>query len=210
MDQARDRIASGCQPEWRPEVLAKNGALAVLLDNLFRGQQQVLEFLDNCGLVLSMADVENVQQFATRPELLRPDSDLSRTKGDWLNQAARNLYFRLHPTGQLTDDGIFGNVTEWAFQVLHPAQVPDSDGDPSELSLVENDARERASLKQWKRRRRNECPSKNQEDMRAKKKRRRVKRKAMMEDGKSEAKGPKRTTAMRSEKNDGSHPSVLA
>ena len=142
MDQARDRIASGCQPESRPEVPAKNRALAVLLDNLFKGQQQVLEFLDNCGLVLSMDCVENVQQFAARLELRRSDSDLSRTNGDWLNQAARNLYFRLHPTGRLSDVEIFGNVTEWAFQVLPPAQVPDSDGYPSELSLVETDPRE--------------------------------------------------------------------
>ena len=68
MDDARDRIASGCQTESRPEVPAKNRALAVLLDNLFKGQQQVLEFLDNCGLVLSMDCVENVQQFAARLE----------------------------------------------------------------------------------------------------------------------------------------------
>ena len=53
------------------------------------------------------------------------------------------MYFRLHPTGQLFDDLILQNVTEWAFQVLPPAQVPDSDGDPSELSLAETGATER-------------------------------------------------------------------
>ena len=152
MDDARDRIATGCQPESRPEISAKNQALAVLLDNLFRGQQEVLQFLDNCGLVLSLDDVESVQQFAARELLQRQDSELSRTNGDLLDQAARNLYFRLHPTGQLTDDEILGNVTNWAFRVLLPAQVPRSNSGRPELSLVDTEPRESfvASLEEAK------------------------------------------------------------
>ena len=57
-----------------------------------------------------------------------------------LDQAAWNLYFWLHHTGQLSHDEILKNVTEWAFQVLPPAEKPNVE-EESELSLVETEAR---------------------------------------------------------------------
>ena len=42
----------------------------------------------------------------------------------------------------MSDDEISQNVTDWAFQEIPPAQVPQIDGEDSELSLVETEARQ--------------------------------------------------------------------
>ena len=142
MANARDRIAAGCQPESRRATPEKNRALAVQLDNLVYGRQGALEFMDNCGLVLSMDNVDDVQWFAPREVYRPPDSEWSLANRDSIVQAARNLYFRLHQAGQFTGDEILTKITEWAFQVLPPAEAPNVDKSASELSLVETGARD--------------------------------------------------------------------
>ena len=136
MAKARDRVAAGCRPESRPAVHDKNKALAAQLDSLVHGRQGALEFLDNCGLILSMKKLEKVRRFSPREVFRLPDSQWSLANRNMLDQAARNLYFRLHPTGQFSDGEILGNVTEWAFQDLPPSEVPNEDADQSDLSLV--------------------------------------------------------------------------
>ena len=137
MAKARSRIASKCKPESRPATPEKNRALAVELHKLFYGQQGALEFLDHCGLVVSLDDVEEVQQFAPREFYRQADSEWSLTNRGLRLRAARNLYFRLHPNGQLSDDEIQTKITEWTFQVLPQAEDPNVDQNQSELSLVE-------------------------------------------------------------------------
>ena len=141
MAKARDRMETGCQSESRRAVPEKNRALAVQLDNLFSGRQGVLEFLDNCGSVVSMEKLEEVRRFAPREVFRLPDALWSLANRNVLVQAAKNLYFRLHPGGQLTDDEILGKITEWSFQVLPPADDPNGDEDQTDLSLVETGAR---------------------------------------------------------------------
>ena len=136
MAKARDRVAAGCRPESRPDVHEKNKALAAQLDSLVHGRQGALAFLDNCGLILSMKKREDVRRFSPSEVFRLPDSQRSLANPNLLDQAARNLYFRLHPTGQFTDGEILGNVTEWAFQDLPPSEVPNEDADQSDLSLV--------------------------------------------------------------------------
>ena len=129
MAKARVRIASGCEPASRTSVPEKNYALVVEPDKLLCGDQGVLPFLDNCGSILSLDTVEEVQQFSP-PEVDREsDTRWSRENRDAIVQATRNLYFRLHPGGQFSDEIILEDIIEWAFQVLPPAAVPKIDGE---------------------------------------------------------------------------------
>ena len=132
MAKARVRIASGCEPASRTAVPEKNYALAVELDKLLCGDQGVLPFLDNCGSVLSLDTVEDVLRFSP-PEVDREsDKRWFRDNRDTIVQATRNLYFLLHPGGQFSDEKILEDIIEWAFQVLPPADVPETDGEMSE------------------------------------------------------------------------------
>ena len=142
MDRARDRIATGCKPHARTAVPVKNSALAVELQDLLGGKQDVLTFLDNCGLIISFGKVKDVKRFIERRVPRIQDSDSSMANGEADVQVAKNLYLRLHPGGQFTDDEILNNVTTWAFQDLPPADVPVRNSDEaSDLSLVETEAR---------------------------------------------------------------------
>ena len=140
--QSAGPIASGCEPASRTAVPEKNYALAVELDKLLHGDQGVLPFLDNRGSILSLDTVEEVLRFSP-PEVDREsDTRWSRENRDAIVRATRNLYFRLHPGGQFSDEKILEDITEWAFQVLPPADVPETESEVSELSLVHDEIRD--------------------------------------------------------------------
>ena len=69
-----------------------------------------------------------------------PESDVASDGTNF--QAARDLYFTLFPSGQLSDDQIVKDVTGWAFQVIQQATIPEHNGETSDLSLVETGMRE--------------------------------------------------------------------
>ena len=143
MDRARDRITNGSKPQARTAVPEKNDLLAVELQDLLSGRQGVLAFLDNCGVILSLDTIEDVQQLTQRLVPEKPHSEHSLANEGAHIQVAKNLFFRLHPGSQFSDDEIMENVTKWAFLVLPPADVPNTNGDDvSELSLVETEARD--------------------------------------------------------------------
>ena len=54
MEMTNDRIAAGCQTETRAVEGVKNQRLAVELEKLLNSRQGVLNFLDNCGLIVQM------------------------------------------------------------------------------------------------------------------------------------------------------------
>ena len=76
---------------------------------------------------------------------VQPDPEHPRTSPDILQQAARNLYFRLHPAGLLSEEAIVQNITAWAFQVMPHAEEPNREAvesERSDLSLVETEPRD--------------------------------------------------------------------
>ena len=132
MDDARDSIATGCQPECRPAAPDKNRLLSVQLYKLFGGWIGLFNFLDNRGSILSLKNHREVLHFTQREAYVQTDTFWSLDNRYAIVQAARNLYFRLHPTGRLSDDEISQNVADWSLQEIPPAEVPEFDGDESD------------------------------------------------------------------------------
>ena len=92
MAKARDKIATGCEPEARPAVPEKNALLAVELHNLLGGWQGAISFLDNCASVISLKGRQDVARFVRRQENLWSDSLWSLNNRDSLIHATRNLF----------------------------------------------------------------------------------------------------------------------
>ena len=106
MMRGRERIQTGCESLSRAVEEAKNRLLAEELHKLLNGDEGVLCFLDNCSsitLLESLSQARRVQLVSTTTA--RDDAWVKANDG-LLAAAARGLYRRLRPDGQLDDDAI--------------------------------------------------------------------------------------------------------
>ena len=134
MARSRKRIRAGCQSESRAVIPEKNRLLAGELQQLLNGREGVLRYLDNCGSIIGMRRKRDSNRFL--PARIPSTDDLVWTAANRgiAIVAARGLYRRLHPSGQLADEDILTIVSWWSFQVLDGAVVQANDDEV--LSLV--------------------------------------------------------------------------
>ena len=65
MDRTNQRIAYGCKSETRAVEGEKNRLLAVELHKLLNGDHGILNYLDNCGLVIKLKSIAEARTFVT-------------------------------------------------------------------------------------------------------------------------------------------------
>ena len=108
---------------------------------LLNGEEDILTFLDNCALVTPLQSLKEARRFVP------VESASALGAVEWaldnnaaLVAAAKGLYERLCPGGQLRDEAIRRCTTSWSFQVL-PRSVAEL-ADDDDLSLVQGGPRE--------------------------------------------------------------------
>ena len=117
MEMTNDRIAAGCQTETRAVEGVKNQLLAVELEKLLNSRQGVLNFLDNCGLIVQMKSVNKAKNFTRSVISSVDDIEWMLSKRTSVVAAAHSLHRRLCPGSGIVGDDVLNSVTRWAFQV---------------------------------------------------------------------------------------------
>ena len=157
MKRTNDRIRTECQKERRAVEEAKNQLLAVELDMLLRGKRGILNFLDNCGSIVSLTSVSKAKGFVAQTIHGVADIDWINLHEGLLLPVAQNLHRRLHPGSEINDDDVLGSAASWSFQDPPPPEVRVGVSD-ARLSLVEHGPRKSYTALRERLEREHSCP----------------------------------------------------